>query len=146
MHWAAQLDRLKPDLVVLAGFMRILPRDLVEGYLGRMLNVHPSLLPKYPGLDTYARVLEAGDEWHGSTVHFVIPELDAGPGIIQYQVRMKPGDTERSLREKVQRGEHLIYPQAIRCLADGRVEFRAGRVWRDGAPAPGPLVVEEDGI
>ena len=140
-----QLERLKPELVVLAGFMRILPGDLVERYRGRMLNVHPSLLPKYPGLDTYKRVLAAGDEWHGSTVHFVIPELDAGPGIIQYRVRVRPGETEHSLRERVQRGEHVIYPMAIRSLAEGRVDLREGRVWRDGAPAPGPLVVEEIG-
>ena len=106
--------------------MRILPGELVERYRGRMLNVHPSLLPKYPGLDTYRRVLEAGDAWHGSTVHFVTPELDAGPAIIQYRVRIRPGDTEQSLRDRVQRGEHLIYPQAIRWIAEGLVELRDG--------------------
>lgn len=139
-----QLDQMRPDLVVLAGFMRILPGPLVERFRGRMLNVHPSLLPKYPGLDTHRRVLQAGDEWHGSTVHFVIPELDAGPGIIQYRVRVLPGESEQSLRERVQRGEHLIYPQAIRSIADGLVQFREGQVWRGGAPAPEPLVVDED--
>ncbi len=141
---ARQFARLQPDLIALAGFMRILPEDLVGRFLGRMLNVHPSLLPRYPGLDTYRRALEAGDAWHGSTVHFVTRELDAGPAVIQYRLRVRPGDTEQSLRERVQRGEHLIYPQAIRSVATGAIEYREGQVWRYGAPAPEPLVVYED--
>ncbi len=140
----AALGRLNPALVVLAGFMRILPADLVDRYRGRMVNVHPSLLPKYPGLDTYRRVLASGDHWHGSTVHFVIPELDAGPGIIQYRVRIVRGDSAESLRARVQKGEHLIYPRAIGWMAAGRIEYRDGRVWRDGAPAHEPVVVDED--
>jgi len=140
---AALLEGLRPDLVVLAGFMRILPDALVERYRGRMLNVHPSLLPKYPGLHTYRRVLEAGDAWHGSTVHFVTPELDAGPAIIQYRIRVRSDDTEETLRERVQRGEHVIYPLAIGQVIEGRVVLRDGHVWRDGVPSQGPEVMDE---
>lgn len=138
-----ELERLAPALVVLAGFMRILPGWLVDRYQGGMLNVHPSLLPKYPGLDTYKRALAAGDDWHGSTVHFVIPELDAGPGILQYRVRVRPADTEESLRRRVQAGEHRIYPLALQWLAQGRVTLRDGQAWKDGAPLAGPETVDE---
>ncbi|MBL8200445.1 MAG: phosphoribosylglycinamide formyltransferase [Chromatiales bacterium] len=140
---AAILTELQPDLVILAGFMRILPSELVDEYRGRMLNVHPSLLPKYPGLHTYRRALEAGDREHGSTVHFVIPALDAGPGIIQYRVPVHPGDTEASLRERVRAGEHLIYPRAIAWLAAGRVTLRDGAAWLDGERLTQPVVVDE---
>lgn len=138
-----ELQRLDPQLVVLAGFMRILPAAVVDSHRDRMLNVHPSLLPLYPGLDTYRRALEAGDAWHGTTVHFVIPELDAGPAILQYRVRIRPGETEDSLRQRVQRGEHRIYPQAIQWLAEGRVVCRDGVVWRDGQRASGPEIIDE---
>ncbi len=139
----AELDGLHPDLVVLAGFMRILPASLVNRYRDRMLNVHPSLLPKYPGLDTYRRALADAEPWHGSTVHFVIPALDAGPGILQYRVRIRPGDTEESLRPRVQRGEYLIYPRAIQWLAAGRLAHRDGQVWKDGVPLSAPEIVTE---
>lgn len=138
------LGRLAPGIVVLAGFMRILPAGLVGHYLGRMLNVHPSLLPKYPGLDTYGRVLAAGDAWHGSTVHFVTPELDAGPAIIQYRVRIGPGDTAETLRARVQRGEYLVYPRALGWLATGRLAWREGGAWLDGARLAAPVLVPED--
>jgi phosphoribosylglycinamide formyltransferase-1 len=137
------LADLAPDLVVLAGFMRILPAGLVERFRGRMLNIHPSLLPKYPGLGTYRRVLAAGDEWHGSTAHFVIPELDAGPSIIQYRIRVRPGDDEVSLRERVVRGEHLVYPRAVAWLVEGRVELRTDGAWMDGRRLAGPVVETE---
>jgi phosphoribosylglycinamide formyltransferase-1 len=140
---AATLADLQPDLVILAGFMRILPSELVDRYRGRMLNVHPSLLPRYPGLHTYRRALEAGDREHGSTVHFVIPALDAGPGILQYRVPVRPGDTEESLRERVRAGEHLIYPRAIAWLAAGRVSLRDGAAWLDGERLAEPVVVDE---
>jgi phosphoribosylglycinamide formyltransferase-1 len=139
----AALDGLEPELVVLAGFMRILPAALVERYRGRMLNVHPSLLPKYPGLDTYRRVLAAGDAWHGSTVHFVIPELDAGPAILQYRIPVHRGEAEQSLRERVQRGEHRIYPQAIGWIATGRVRWHGPVVYLDGQPLTAPVIVDE---
>ncbi len=140
----AELQRLAPDLVVLAGFMRILPAALVDHYRGRMLNVPPSLLPDYPGLDTYRRVLAAREPWHGSTVHFVIPELDAGPGLLQYRIAVGPGDTEETLRARVQAGEHRIYPQAIGWIAAGRVGYRADTVWLDGRALDAPVVIDEE--
>ncbi|MSR08962.1 MAG: phosphoribosylglycinamide formyltransferase [Gammaproteobacteria bacterium] len=140
---AAALSRLNPDLVVLAGFMRILDTALVEQYRGRMLNVHPSLLPKFPGLHTYRRALEAGEREHGATVHFVIPDLDAGPGILQYRVAIHGGDTEVSLRERVRAGEHVIYPRALAWIAAGRASLKDGAVWLDGAPLAQPVVVDE---
>ena len=145
--FAARLARvladLQPDLLVLAGFMRILDTKLVEEYRGRMLNVHPSLLPKYPGLHTYRRALEAGEREHGATVHFVIPELDAGPGILQYRVPISAGDTETSLRDRVRSGEHLIYPRAIAWVAAGRAALKDSAVWLDGVRLAHPVVVDE---
>ncbi len=145
--FAARLARvladLQPDLLVLAGFMRILDTKLVEEYRGRLLNVHPSLLPKYPGLHTYRRALEASEREHGATVHFVIPELDAGPGILQYRVPIGAGDTETSLRDRVRTGEHLIYPRAIAWVAAGRAALKDGAVWLDGVRLAQPLVVDE---
>ena len=141
----ATLAELDPQLIVLAGFMRILSPELVSAWEGRMLNVHPSLLPKDPGLHTYRRALEAGDSVHGSTVHFVIPELDAGPGILQYRVRIKPGDSEYSLRARVQQGEYLIYPRAIAWFAAGRLALRDGSTWLDGERLGAPVIVDEVG-
>ncbi len=140
---AAVLQPLKPDLLILAGFMRILDTTLVEEYRGRMLNVHPSLLPKFPGLHTYRRALEAGEREHGATVHFVIPELDAGPGVLQYRVPIRAGDTESSLRDRVRRGEHLIYPRAIAWVAAGRAMLKESAVWLDGVQLAQPVVVNE---
>lgn len=140
---ARQLAELEPEIIVLAGFMRILPDAIVEAYEGRMLNVHPSLLPKYRGLRTYQRVLEAGDEWHGTTVHFVVPELDAGPSIIQYRVPVRPEDNEATLRERVQRGEYEVYPQALGWLASGRLSLRDGAAWLDGNRLDGPVLLDE---
>lgn len=140
---SVQLATLRPELLVLAGFMRILDNALVEQYRGRMLNVHPSLLPKYPGLHTYRRALEAGDREHGTTVHFVIPALDAGPAILQYRVPIRPGDTAESLRGRIRAGEHLIYPRAIAWVAAGRAVLKNDAVWLDGTPLAGPMVVDE---
>jgi phosphoribosylglycinamide formyltransferase-1 len=142
---ARQLDELAPEIIVLAGFMRILPAELVSSYVGRMLNVHPSLLPKHRGLNTYARVLDAGDDWHGSTVHFVVPELDAGPSIIQYRVRVGPADDVASLQQRVQQGEYEIYPRAIDWLATGRLQLRSGEAWLDGQALGEPERVLETG-
>ncbi len=141
---AMELDRLRPELVALAGFMRILPAELVNHYRGRMLNVHPSLLPKYPGLDTYRRVLDSGDEWHGSTVHYVTPDLDTGPAIVQYRLRVGPTDTADSLRVRIQRGEHRIYPQTINWIAAGRISLRQNQVFMDGKALAEPLVIDEE--
>ena len=138
------LQKLRPDLVVLAGYMRILPTNTVNDFSGRMLNVHPSLLPAYPGLDTYARVLAAGEQWHGTTVHFVTPELDAGPGILQYRVKITADDTEQSLRQRIQKGEYMIYPKAIGWFAEGRVKFANDCTMLDGQPTDRPYVIDEE--
>ncbi|MFO7592770.1 MAG: phosphoribosylglycinamide formyltransferase [Pseudomonadota bacterium] len=116
------IDSYRPKLVVLAGFMRILSDDFVRHYEGRMMNIHPSLLPKYRGLHTHARAIEAGDAEAGCTVHFVTPELDSGPTIIQARVPVLEGDTPESLAARVLEQEHRIYPEAIRRFAEGKVE------------------------
>ena len=125
---AAALDRFQPDLVALAGFMRVLGDAFVERYAGRMVNIHPSLLPAFPGLHTHRRALEAGVRLHGCTVHFVTSALDMGPIIIQAAVPVRPDDDEASLAARVLEQEHRIYPQALAWLATGRVVLRDGRV------------------
>ncbi|MDP6436397.1 MAG: phosphoribosylglycinamide formyltransferase [Gammaproteobacteria bacterium] len=137
------LARLEPDLVVLAGYMRILATPVVNAYAGRMLNIHPSLLPAYPGLDTYRRALEAGEDWHGTTVHYVIPELDAGPAILQYRIRIGPDDTEDQLCERIQNGEYRIYSKVISWIAAGRLQLRDGKVVMDGSQIDTPLIEDE---
>jgi len=134
------LDEQSPDLIVFAGFMRILSGAFVTRYLGRMLNIHPSLLPLYRGLHTHRRVLAAGDGVHGASVHFVTPQLDAGPVVVQSRVAVASGDTEASLAARVLASEHIIYPRAVGWFADGRLSLRDGRAWFDGAPLDMPLV------
>ncbi|HEX3842745.1 MAG TPA: phosphoribosylglycinamide formyltransferase [Steroidobacteraceae bacterium] len=136
----AALTAARPDVIVLAGFMRILSQQFVEARAGRMLNIHPSLLPNYRGLHTHRRVLEAGDQVHGASVHFVTAELDGGPLILQSRVAVRPGDTEDTLSARVQATEHSIYPQVIGWLAAGRLAWRDGRPWLDGKPLDAPLV------
>jgi phosphoribosylglycinamide formyltransferase-1 len=138
------IDSYRPDLIVLAGFMRVLTPPFVERYLGRMLNIHPSLLPKYPGLHTHQRVLEAGDPVHGATVHFVTPELDGGPLILQSQVPVRAGDTESGLQARVQATEHVIYPRVIDWLASGRLRWNDGAPVLDGRPLKDPVVEQFD--
>lgn len=118
-----EIDAYAPDLVVLAGFMRILGDDFVRHYAGRLLNIHPSLLPVFPGLHTHRRALAAGVRIHGCTVHFVTPRLDFGPIVIQAAVPVLPGDSEDALAARVLEQEHRIYPQAIRWFCDGRLEI-----------------------
>jgi len=130
-----------PALIVLAGFMRILGAPLVERFAGRMLNIHPSLLPKYPGLHTHRRVLEAGDAEHGASVHFVTTELDGGPVVLQARVPVLPGDDEAMLAQRVLVQEHRIYPLVIRWFAEGRLRFDDGVVRFDGQPLAAPLFV-----
>ena len=133
----ADIERLKPDYILLAGFMRILGEDLVQRYEGRMLNIHPSLLPAFPGLHTHRRALEAGVRLHGATVHFVTPSLDDGPIVAQAAVPVLDGDTEESLAARVLAVEHRIYPKAVRWVAEGRVELGSGkRVRVRGIEAP----------
>jgi phosphoribosylglycinamide formyltransferase-1 len=134
---AAGIDRHRPDLVVLAGFMRVLTEGFVARYHGRLMNIHPSLLPAFPGLRTHRRALEAGVRIHGCTVHFVAPALDNGPIIVQAAVPVVAGDTEEALAARVLREEHRVYPQAIRWFCEGRLRLGAdGRVTVDGARAP----------
>ncbi len=137
---AAALDEFEPELIVLAGFMRILSPWFVARYRGKILNIHPALLPKYPGLDTHRRVLDAGDEWHGSTVHFVTEELDGGPRILQGRLRVEPGESAARLQGRVQALEHVIYPAAAGLVASGRVEFRHNAAFIDGHEAPEPII------
>ncbi|MBL8379724.1 MAG: phosphoribosylglycinamide formyltransferase [Burkholderiales bacterium] len=125
---SAAIDPLRPDLVVLAGFMRVLGADLVGRYGGRMVNIHPSLLPAFPGLHTHARALAAGCKVHGATVHFVTPELDHGPILAQAVVPVRPGDDAETLAARVLKLEHLIYPRAIGWIARGLVKMDGDRV------------------
>jgi phosphoribosylglycinamide formyltransferase 1 len=134
------LDAHRPDLIVLAGFMRILSPHFARRYAGRMLNIHPSLLPKYTGLHTHRRALEAGDAEHGASVHFVTAELDGGPVVLQSRVPVQPDDTETDLSARVQAAEHIIYPRVIGMLADGRLAWDEGRVRVDGKLLDAPLV------
>jgi phosphoribosylglycinamide formyltransferase-1 len=117
----AAIDIYTPDLVVLAGFMRVLGRDFVRHYAGRLLNIHPSLLPAFPGLHTHRRALAAGVKLHGASVHFVTPELDSGPIVIQVAVPVLPDDDEERLASRVLTEEHRIYPQAVRWFVEGRI-------------------------
>ena len=136
----AELDRWNPELLILAGFMRILSPAFVSHYEGKILNIHPALLPKYPGLNTHQRVLDAGDEWHGSTVHFVTEELDGGPRILQGRLPVDPKESADELQHRVQTIEHKIYPQAAGLVGSGRVVFRNGRAWIDGELADEPML------
>jgi len=140
---AGHLDDSGIGPVVLAGFMRILSPWFVRRYLGRVFNVHPALLPLYPGLDTYRRVLEAGDSHHGSTVHFVTEELDAGPRILQGRVAVLADDEER-LRARVQRAEHRIYPEVLNWFAQGRLTLEDGLAVLDDRPLHEPIVRDFD--
>ena len=137
---AATLDEWRPDLLVLAGFMRILSAGFVEHYAGKILNIHPALLPAYPGLNTHQRVLDAGDEWHGSTVHFVTEKLDGGPRILQGRLPIDASESAEQLAARVQTIEHQIYPEAAGWVGEGRVEFRDGKTWIDGKPALEPVI------
>ena len=130
---SAVIDEYSPDLVVLAGFLRILTPAFVMHYHGRLLNIHPSLLPSFPGLDTHRRALEAGVKFHGATVHFVTPELDHGPIIEQAAVPVMDADTEDTLAARVLEQEHVIYPRAVRDFIEGRYVLIGGRVARHSA-------------
>ncbi len=127
-----QVDGYQPDIIVLAGYMRILSAEFVEHYLGKMINVHPSLLPKYPGLDTHLKAIEAGDCEHGTSVHFVTEELDGGPVILQAKVPVFAGDTPDLLQDRVQTQEHQIYPLVVKWLAQERLVMTNGDAVLDG--------------
>lgn len=140
---AERIDAFAPALVVLAGYMRILSPAFVRRYSGRLLNIHPSLLPKYPGLHTHRRVLEAGDTEHGATVHFVTDELDGGPPVARVVVPVLPGDTEATLSARVQAREHTLYPTVLGWFATGRLACRDGRAWLDGRILDRPVTLED---
>ncbi|WP_040070179.1 phosphoribosylglycinamide formyltransferase [Pseudomonas batumici] len=126
------IDAFNPQLVVLAGFMRILSADFVRHYQGRLLNIHPSLLPKYKGLHTHQRALDAGDREHGCSVHFVTEELDGGPLVVQAVVTVESDDTAHSLAQRVHTQEHRIYPLAVRWFAEGRLVLNEQGALLDG--------------
>lgn len=134
---AAAIDRQEPKLVVLAGFMRVLTASFVERYAGRLINIHPSLLPAFPGLATHQRALAAGVKLHGCTVHFVTPDVDHGPIIAQAAIRVRADDTAESLAARVLVQEHRIYPPAVKWFLEGRLALRAGVVTLDGGEAQG---------
>jgi phosphoribosylglycinamide formyltransferase-1 len=133
---AREIDHHSPDLIVLAGFMRVLGERFVRGYEGRLLNIHPSLLPAFPGLHTHAAALAMGVKLHGATVHFVTPSLDAGPIVIQAAVPVLADDTEARLAARVLAQEHLIYPRAVRWFLEGRLRLIDGRVRLAGESVP----------
>lgn len=130
------IDAYQPDLVVLAGFMRILTPGFVQHYAGRLLNIHPSLLPKHKGLHTHQRAIEAGDSEHGCSVHFVTEELDGGPLVVQAVLPVMADDTAESLAQRVHQQEHQIYPLAVRWFAEGRLRLGAQGAMLDGQPLP----------
>ncbi len=126
------IDGVDAQLVILAGFMRILTEGFVNHYQGRLINIHPSLLPKYPGTNTHQRALDAGDSHHGATVHFVVPEVDAGPIIVQGQMSIYANDTAQSLQQRIHKIEHQIYPLAARWFAQNRLSVENDQVLLDG--------------
>ena len=132
----ATLEKHRIEIVCLAGFMRLLTAEFVGRWQGRMLNIHPALLPAFKGLDTHKRALEAGAKVHGATVHFVVPEMDSGPIIAQGAVSVATGDTEELLAARVLKVEHRIYPLALKLLAEGRIRVENGHCLIDGKPVP----------
>ena len=135
--------RYRPKLIVLAGFMRILGPAFVREFAGRVLNIHPSLLPAYRGLHTHRRVLAEGQSEHGCSVHFVTDELDGGPVILQARVPVLPGDSEETLSARVQVQEHRIYPMVIEWYASGRLQWRDNQAWFDGKPLLAPIMLDQ---
>ena len=137
------VKKINPDLVVLAGYMRILSEEFCRQFKGKILNIHPSLLPKFRGLNTYQRVLDSGDKFHGSTVHFVTTELDSGPLVLQYRTKIRTTDDAKQLRERVQFGEYQIYPMAIRWFAEGSLKMIKGKTVLNGKKISKPKILGE---
>jgi phosphoribosylglycinamide formyltransferase-1 len=140
---AAVITEYSPVLIVLAGFMRILSAAFVERFAGRILNIHPSLLPKYAGMHTHRRVLEAREAEHGVTVHFVTEQLDGGPPVLQARVPILPDDTQTSLSQRVLTQEHIIYPLAVNWFCQGRLRCEAGKALLDGRPLHEPVQISD---
>jgi phosphoribosylglycinamide formyltransferase-1 len=143
---AAEIQASGAQLIALAGFMRILSPEFVQRFEGRLLNIHPSLLPKYKGLDTHARAIAAKDSHHGASVHYVTAELDGGPVIMQGKLRLRPGDTPESVSARVHALEHIIYPHVCSLIAAGRITCRNGAVYFDDEPLAAPLLEENDAV
>ena len=127
-----RIDIVEPEIIILAGFMRILTEQFVNHYQGRLLNIHPALLPKFPGTDTHQRALAAGEIWHGASVHYVVPEVDAGPVILRGRLAVTAEDTPQTLQQRIHKIEHQIYPLAVKWLAEGRLTISESRVLLDG--------------
>ncbi len=138
----SKIDSCGAPLVVLAGFMRILTAEFVQHFAGRILNIHPSLLPKHRGLDTHAQALAAHDTEHGASVHFVTTELDGGPVIAQARVPVLAADTAASLQARVREVEHILYPRVLQWYASGRISLKAGRIVFDGKPLDAALRID----
>ncbi len=138
------IDARRPGLVVLAGFMRILDTSFVDAYAGRLLNIHPSLLPRHKGLHTHQRAIDAGDRTHGATVHYVTPELDGGPAVLQARLHIHPGEDARALSARVQACEHVIYPRVVDWVARRRLGCPGGQPELDGHPLVQPIVEDFD--
>ncbi len=128
----ARIDQARPDIVILAGFMRILTPEFVNHYANRLVNIHPSLLPKFTGVNTHQRAIDAGEAWHGASIHFVIPELDAGPVILQGRLPINADDNADSLQQRIHKIEHQLYPQAVKWFSEGRLSIDHGKVLLDG--------------
>jgi phosphoribosylglycinamide formyltransferase-1 len=141
---AREIEASGAQLVALAGFMRILSPEFVQRFAGRLLNIQPSLLPKYKGLDTLARAIAARDAHHGASVHYVTAELDGGPVIMQGRLRLAPGDTPETVSARVHALEHIIYPHVCSLIAAGRVQYRHGAAYFDGEPLATPLLEDSD--
>jgi len=127
-----RIDQEQPDIVILAGFMRILTPEFVNHYSNRLVNIHPSLLPKYPGVNTHQRAIDAGDQWHGASIHFVVPEVDAGPIILQGQLKINADDTPESLQQRIHKIEHKLYPLAVKWFSQGRLSLSGEQILLDG--------------
>ncbi len=136
---ADTIDALSPDLVILAGFMRILTADFVEQFKDRLINIHPSLLPKFTGTNTHQRALDAHEQWHGASVHYVVPEVDAGPIIVQGRLRIGSTTLAHELQQRVLKIEHQIYPLAAKWFAEQRLSVVNGKVLLDGETSPEQL-------
>jgi phosphoribosylglycinamide formyltransferase-1 len=141
---ARELEASGAELIALAGFMRILSPGFVQRFEGRLLNIHPSLLPAYKGLDTHARILAARETHHGASVHYVTAELDGGPVVMQGRLKVRPDDTADTISARVHGLEHIIYPHVCSLIAAGRIQWRKGTVYFDDEPLAGPLIEESD--
>ncbi|HEY1282902.1 MAG TPA: phosphoribosylglycinamide formyltransferase [Steroidobacteraceae bacterium] len=137
---AKTIEAHRAEVIVLAGFMRVLSPEFAQAYEGRLINIHPALLPKHRGLHTHARVLAAGDKEHGASVHFATAELDGGPVVLQSRLTVRPQETESELAARVLATEHVILPRVLGWMAAGRLTWRDGRGWLDGQPLDAPIL------